>query len=504
MNRRRYLTNVFSNWVQIAWVMAWGIVMVPIYLSHLGKTDYGIWLLINSMVGYYGLLDFGVHNAVVRHVARFLGLDDPESLNEVFNTAFVVQTVMGLAAMIACLLVALVLPHVHGFAAAEHPQAGTLLLLVGLSSALAFPGSVFRGTLVAAERFDLSNLTRIALSLMINVGQIVVLQQGGGLVAMAWVLLGATVLEKPVSIMLALHAVPHLRISLRRFRWQRVGEVFSYGWHASLTAAGERLRFFTDSVVIGAFLPAQAIADFRVGSRPLHFLTHFVRGISRVLTPAFSRTEAAEQGRRMPRLLVLGTRATALLAVLGCLVLAVAGGRLIRLWLGEGFDESVTILLVLLPAYLLETALAPTGSVLLGTRQFKVMSRWAIIEGVGNLAMSLALIRPLGLIGVALGTAIPMVVVRLFVLPYYAARGAGMGFGRLMAEVWSPVLLPLAGAGTLSIGLVRWIPGSDLLSVALLVGSIVTTYGGLALLGLWLRRDELLPRYLLRASTGKP
>lgn len=493
MNRRRYTVSVASNWVQMAWAIVWGIVMVPIYLKYLGKAEYGIWILIHAVVGYYGLLDLGVYKAVVRHVSRYIGLEDSGQLNEVFNTALVVQGLTGLIALGICIVVALTLPHLGIFEITQHRDARMLLLLVGASTALNFPGSVFRGALVAAGRFDLSNLIRMLSSLAINVGQILVLSHDGGLVELAWVLLAVTLLEKPVAVLLALGYVPHLRLAPRMFCRRRVREVLVYGFHAFATSAGERLRFFTDSVVIGGFLPAQAITDFRMGSRPLQFLTNGVRGISSVLTPAFSRTEAVDSPDHAARLLVLGTRATAVIGTLGCLILTLAGARLLRLWLGEGFESSATILLVLMPAYLLETTLAPTGSLLLGTDDVRVISRATIAEGLANLGLSLVLIQPFGLIGVAVGTVLPMIVVRLFVLPWFACRKTGLPYPGFLAEVWRPVLPPVVGAGLLGIALRSALPGSDLLPVSALVGAVTACYVALTVLGMRRRDDELLP-----------
>lgn len=476
----------------MAWAIGWGIVMVPIYLEYLDPAEYGVWILINAVVGYYGLLDLGVYKAVVRHVARCLGLNDGEQLNEVFNTALVLQGLTGMLALVLCIVVALLLPHLASFDLAQNHDAGKLLLLVGASSALAFPGSVFRGALVAEGRFDLSNLIRIFSSLIRHVGQIFVLSGGGGLVELAWVLLAATLVEKPAAALLALWYVPNLRLAPRMFRRGRVREMLVYGAQAFTTSAGERLRFFTDSIVIGGFLPAEAIIDFRVGSRPLQFLTTGVRGISSVLTPAFSRTEALQSSDSGARLLLLGTRVTALVGTLGCLVLTLAGAQLLRLWLGDGFQSSATLLLVLMPAYLLETTLAPTGSLLLGTDDVRVISRATIAEGLANLALSLILIQPLGLIGVAIGTVVPMVVVRLFVIPWFACRRTGLSYRGFLGEVWTPVLLPAAAAGTLGVAIRQMLPGSDFLPVAALIGTVAGSYLVLVVLDMWRRDDELL------------
>jgi O-antigen/teichoic acid export membrane protein len=496
LSRRVHYKNIASNWAQMGWGVVWGIVMVPLYLRYLGKSDYGIWLLIHAVVGYYGLIDLGVHGSVVRHVSRYLGLGDERSLREVFNTALAVQAATGVLALLVSTVLAAVLPRIEGFAASEYPQAGTLLLLVGATTATTFVGSAFRGALAASERFDLVNAVRMLSMLVLNLGHLAVLAAGGGLVGMAWVLLAVSLCEKPVLAVLAVSKVPGLRISPALVRRSRVFEIFEYGFHAFAVNAGEKLRLFTDSVVIGAFLQAEAIATFRIGSRPLQFLTNFVRGISRVLTPAFSRAEALEA--RRVRLLVIGTRATVLVATLGCLLLALAGDRLLTVWLGPGYEDSVPLLMLLIPGYLVETGLAPTGSALLGSNRYRVVSRISILEGLANLGLSLALIVPFGLVGVALGTMVPMLVTRLFILPYFACREVGLGLWRFMGRVWGPVAVPVAVGGAIGIAIRLALPETDLVSAAVLTGGIVLGYGLAALVVARFTDDELLPPRLVR------
>ena len=92
--RRRYFINVTTNWLKTGLRVVLGIVVVPIFLQYLGLTNYGIWILINSVVGYYGLLDLGVHGAAVRYGAKFLALDDKQAFNENLNTAFLTHLVL--------------------------------------------------------------------------------------------------------------------------------------------------------------------------------------------------------------------------------------------------------------------------------------------------------------------------------------------------------------------------------------------------------------------------
>ncbi len=46
------------------------ILYTPIMLRLLGQSEYGLYNLSNSIIGYLGVLDFGIGNAVIRYTAK--------------------------------------------------------------------------------------------------------------------------------------------------------------------------------------------------------------------------------------------------------------------------------------------------------------------------------------------------------------------------------------------------------------------------------------------------
>jgi O-antigen/teichoic acid export membrane protein len=44
--------------------------MMPFLVRNLGDRMYGIWTLVGSVLGYYGLIDIGLSSAVVRFISR--------------------------------------------------------------------------------------------------------------------------------------------------------------------------------------------------------------------------------------------------------------------------------------------------------------------------------------------------------------------------------------------------------------------------------------------------
>lgn len=67
----RVLRGIMSNYAgQAVTVVTW-ILLTPFILARLGPTNYGLWVLIGSVIGYGTLLDFGIGGAVIKYMAEY-------------------------------------------------------------------------------------------------------------------------------------------------------------------------------------------------------------------------------------------------------------------------------------------------------------------------------------------------------------------------------------------------------------------------------------------------
>ena len=82
---------------------AWGatilvnLAAIPLLIRYLGVEGYGIYLLLTGLFGYFGLLDFGLSEGVVKYVAHHIELGNHDSVTESMNAALLVQVIGGLA-----------------------------------------------------------------------------------------------------------------------------------------------------------------------------------------------------------------------------------------------------------------------------------------------------------------------------------------------------------------------------------------------------------------------
>jgi O-antigen/teichoic acid export membrane protein len=136
---------------------------------------------------------------------------------------------------------------------------------------------------------------------------------------------------------------------------------------------------------------------------------------------------------------------------------AVLGPHFLALWLDKPWiGESSKILLLLLPAYFVALLSGPASALLMGRGKLRGLTVLTVVEAAVNLGLSIALIFPFGIYGVALGTAIPLVFFRGIVFPYLLWKEIGFT-PREYAQMHAPaiavglVLLVVVGG-------IAWVP----------------------------------------------
>ena len=60
------IKNVGSTWFSTGLNILIGVFMSPFILHRLGDTAFGLWVLVFSLTGYYGIFDFGIRSSLVR------------------------------------------------------------------------------------------------------------------------------------------------------------------------------------------------------------------------------------------------------------------------------------------------------------------------------------------------------------------------------------------------------------------------------------------------------
>src|SRR5260370_41004556 len=71
LDKIEILKNVGSSWFSLGLNILAGLFLSPYILHRLGDAAFGLWVLVFSITGYYGLFDLGIRSSIVRYVASY-------------------------------------------------------------------------------------------------------------------------------------------------------------------------------------------------------------------------------------------------------------------------------------------------------------------------------------------------------------------------------------------------------------------------------------------------
>lgn len=449
------LRSILSNWVALAVTAGVSLVMTPLLIHGLGNFYFGLWILVGSLVDYYGLLDVGIRTTLQRFVARLKGQDDRAALNETFATGLAATGAVSL--LIFALTAGLAAFPAHAWFGIEDGARvlfRQLVLSLGVTVGITVPARLLGAYLCGLQRFDLYNLAVIVTTLLRAAGMIVALRLGFGVVGIALATLAASAALFGLNWTLLRWADPAARFRWKGFSVARARELFGFSVWIFLTTMGDYLRSYTNALVIGRVLGVALITPFNVAMKMMEYLRFVAVGATGPFMPVMSELDGQQREGELRDLFVASTRMMALLVSFLAWLIVLNGDEFIYLWLGDGFQQSAALSVILLAGFVVNLVQAPSSALLVARGRHRPLALWTLGEGIANVILSIYWAQRYGLVGVAFGTMVPMVAVKLFVQPWYVLRVMRLSAGRYVRDALArPLLVNLvflgfsAGAG---------------------------------------------------------
>ncbi|HEY5960575.1 MAG TPA: hypothetical protein VIV60_28675, partial [Polyangiaceae bacterium] len=94
------LKNIVASWGEILVAIVSVFVLYPFFVQTFGEGQYGIWLLITSVMGYFKLLSLGVPLATVKHISKYWAQNDFDKVNEVIGTCLLLYGAIAIVVLL--------------------------------------------------------------------------------------------------------------------------------------------------------------------------------------------------------------------------------------------------------------------------------------------------------------------------------------------------------------------------------------------------------------------
>jgi len=239
--------------------------------------------------------------------------------------------------------------------------------------------------------------------------------------------------------------LPNVPFGRRFITGEHLRLIGSYSSIAFLGALASSIAFQSDALVITAFLGAAAVTPFALAAGLVENARTVVHSATWVLSPTASEMETRGETSKLHQMMIAGASYSVLLSWPPLFALVIFGRNLLTTWIDAEHAAAAAPLLVILSVpTLLSLIQSTTSSILFGISRHKGVVAISLLNALLNLGLSLWWVHPYGLVGVALGTAVPLAVFGGAVTAWYGCRELQLPLVRYLREgVLRPGLVSL-------------------------------------------------------------
>ncbi len=478
--------NVFSLVVSIAVALY----MMPFLIHSLGDRWYGMWTLVGSVIGYYNVLDLGISAAAQRFISIAKAKNDSEEISAIILSALLLVSIASITAFLVSCGIAWAAPFFMENAF-EIETFRTIVIILGINVAFNFIFWVFVGTISAQYRFDINSFIQI-FQIFLRSGLIIYfVNKGYGIVALAIITLIANIASGICSILISYKLYGGFKFRINALTWRRATSILNFGFYAFLSRIAHIVRFGIDNLIIAGFMNLSAVTHYAIASRLAEYFNDLMTNALGILTPVFSEYHSQKNMEKIREKYLQAMRIGVLASTIMAGAILIYGGFFIGLWVGKDYLDSYGPLIILTVAFFFNAIHVPSYNLLFAIAKHKHLAFTNLSEAAINLILSLILVRYYGMIGVALASAIPLVITRLIVIPYYVCQQ--IDFSHRLFQWQTNKILILCALGQWPLWhLLTYISVDSFLTILVTASFYYAMYIPLTIILLLPKKDQLL------------
>ena len=177
-SQKKMMRNLFSSGIsgtvsQVI-VAAANLISLPILVASLGKSEYGIWVLIGFSLQFLAMSDLGMINSVGRLVAKYKTEDNSESLRKLVCTVAGLLVCVGIIIGCCTYIASFWISPILNISPDSQVIAQRVFLIGGLLLAVTIPLRLGNGILSGYQKYSTINYSQSILS-MANLASIILL-----------------------------------------------------------------------------------------------------------------------------------------------------------------------------------------------------------------------------------------------------------------------------------------------------------------------------------------
>ena len=440
--------GVVLSYISTAISIVIQLIYMPVMIRLLGKSEYGLYSLVSSVVSYLSLFSLGFTGAYLRFFARFhKNREKLASLNGMFLTLF---SILASVATICGIVLSFFPEQIFGSKLLDSELSKTriLMLILVINIAINLISGIFDSIIGAYEQFVFQRIVGIASAIVNPFICLPLLLMGYGSVMLVVVATGVTIVRFIVNVWFCIYKI-QIPVSFHGFQWSLLKEITVFSSFLLLNMIIDQINWNVDKLILGHTNGTEEIAVYGVASQFNSLFMVFSTTISSVFSPRVNLIAAQKVNNYQ-------TEFTKLMARIGRIQWFILGlltggfivfGKyfIVHIFAGEGYEEAYIVALFLVIPILIPLIQNVGIEMQRAINKHQFRSIIYMIIAISNVAISIPLAGKWGAVGAAMGTAFSLLIGNGLIMNifYHKVLHINMKyFWKEILKTWKGFLIP--------------------------------------------------------------
>lgn len=424
-----YVSIIASTLVQLLYT--------PFLISKLGQSEYGLYSLINSIIGYLTVLDLGFGNAIIVYTAKYRiqgKILEEQRLHGMFKIVF---SIIGCIAAGIGIILYFNVNTLFGnsMTSLELSEAKIMMLILAFNLFITFQFSIYSSIISAYEKFTFQKIMAIINTLLKPLLMIPLLLLGYKAIVMTLVITFVNIIVLLSNYNYCRKKL-NIKIKFLGFDKKLFKVILGYSIWIFLGVVVDKVNWSVDQFVLGSVAGTVAVSVYSAASTINHLFINLSSAINAVLLPKISKMVAQNaSNEKITNEFIKVGRIQYFIIFLMCSGLVMFGKEFFIAWVGKEFIASYYIAIILIIPLCVPLIQNLGISIMQAKNMHKFRSLVLFFIAIANIAISIPLAKAYEGIGSAIGTSLALICGNIIIMNIYYQKRVGINVIKFWKEI---------------------------------------------------------------------
>lgn len=439
-------TGVLLSYLVIFLNTTIGLIYTPYMLRMLGKSEYGLYALVISVIGYITILDLGFGNAIVRYTAKYRAEGKLEDQYSMFGLFLLLYSIIGVIAFSIGIYFYYNVEFLFGttMTIEELNKSGIMILIMVFNLSISFPFSIFGAIITAYEQFVFQKSIQIIRIILNTLVMVLILEAGYKAIGMVVVVSIFNLLTLFTNYLYCKFKL-RIKILFKKVDTSFLKEVSIYSFYIFLAVIMDKVYWNSGQFILGSVIGTAAIAVFAVAIQLKGIYMNFSTAIVGLFLPKI--TTMVTQNNSKSKVSDVFIKTGRLQFIIMSFILTgfiLFGKKFIIYWAGEDYQDAYYMALLFITTLTVPLIQNLGITILQARNQMKFRSIMFFFISILSLLLQVPLAKEYGGIGVAVAICISIFLGQIITMNIYYHIKQKINILKFWKEIFKMALVPIA------------------------------------------------------------